>query len=144
MALDDYSDLFSQAEQKYNLPAGLLYAQAQNEDSSGDPNAKGQSTKYGTAQGVMQLLPDTAKSLGVDPTDPAQAIDGAGKLMRENLDRYKDLPTALKAYHGGTNSSNWGDKTNTYAQKVQKSMGITIDPVPKAGDDTLEMLNTST
>ena len=144
MALDDYSDLFSQAEQKYNLPAGLLYAQAQNEDSSGDPNAKGQSTKYGTAQGVMQLLPDTAKSLGVDPTDPAQAIDGAGKLMRENLDRYKDLPTALKAYHGGTNSSNWGDKTNTYSQKVQKSMGITIAPVPEAGDDTLEMLKTST
>ena len=129
MAIDDYSDLFSQAEQKYNLPAGVLQATAMNE-SSGDPSKDGVPTKYGTAQGLMQLLPDTAAGLGVkDPYDPTQAIEGGAKLLRQNLDKYGNLNDALMAYHGGDNKANWGDKTKASAANVQKIMSASDDPL---------------
>ncbi|MDD5271080.1 MAG: phage tail tape measure protein [Methylovulum sp.] len=93
-----YSALFNQATQKYDLPAGLLPAQAAQE-SAGDINAvspKG-------AGGLMQLMPATAKRFGVtDVNDPAQSIDAAGKYMRFLLDKFNgNVEHALAAYNSG-------------------------------------------
>lgn len=118
MALSDYSAYFEGAGKQYNVDPRLLAAVAQTE-SSGDPNALGQPTKYGTAQGIAQLLPSTAKSLGVqNPKDPQQAIYGMAKLLGENLDRYGNVTDAVKAYYGGTDKENWGPKTDSYPTKV--------------------------
>lgn len=115
MAVDDYSQLYTNAAQQYGLDPALLMAQAQVE-SSGNPRAYNEES--GTS-GLAQLTPATAKSLGVsDPTDPKQAIDAQAKLMAENLTRYKDPELALMAYHGGTNQANWGPKTKAYPGKV--------------------------
>lgn len=106
------------AAQRYNIDPNLLSAVIQTE-SSGNPNAKGPSTKYGTAEGIAQLLPSTAKALGVkNPNDPAEAIPAMAKLLDENLTRYGNVQDALHAYHGGTDQANWGPKTQAYAQKV--------------------------
>jgi hypothetical protein len=119
MTIQDYSDLYQAAGQQYGVPPALLMAQAQAEDASGNPNAVGPDTKYGNAVGIAQLIPDTAKRLGVtDPTDPKQAIPAQARLMRENLDRYGNIPDAVSAYHGGTDKSNWGPKTQDYTKKV--------------------------
>lgn len=58
------------------------------------------------AQGVMQLMPDTAARFGVtDREDPEQAIDGAGQYMRFLLDRYNgNLEFAVAAYNAGEGS----------------------------------------
>jgi TP901 family phage tail tape measure protein len=93
-----YSALFNQATQKYNLPTGLLPAQAAQE-STGDINAvspKG-------AGGLMQLMPATAKRFGVtDVNDQAQSIDAAGKYMRFLLDKFNgNVEHALAAYNSG-------------------------------------------
>lgn len=108
------ADIFDQAGQQYNVDPNLLRAQMQVE--SGGNN---QAVSPQNAQGAMQIIPATAKALGVtNPFDRTQAVMGAAKLMSENLDRYQDPVKAVMAYHGGTDQANWGPKTQAYAQKV--------------------------
>jgi soluble lytic murein transglycosylase-like protein len=53
------------------------------------------------AMGVMQIMPAVANELGVDPYDPAQAIDGAARLLRSHYDRFGSWDLALAAYNAG-------------------------------------------
>jgi soluble lytic murein transglycosylase-like protein len=55
------------------------------------------------AQGLMQLMPSTARDLGVaDPFDPRQNVDGGARLLRSLVDRYDGrLDYALAAYNAG-------------------------------------------
>jgi soluble lytic murein transglycosylase-like protein len=55
------------------------------------------------ARGLTQLMPATAAGLGVsDPLDPAQALEGGAKYLREQLDRFGgDVARALAAYNAG-------------------------------------------
>ena len=54
------------------------------------------------AIGVMQLMPETARSLGADPRDPEQNIDAGTRLLRELLIKYDgDVAKALSAYNAG-------------------------------------------
>jgi len=58
------------------------------------------------AQGLMQLMPDTARALGVtDPWDPAANIDAGSRFLRQLLDQFdQDRTLALAAYHAGPNA----------------------------------------
>jgi hypothetical protein len=92
-----YGDLFTRAEQRYGVDAGLLAAVAKQE-SGFDPGA----LSPAGAQGLMQLMPATARGLGVsDPFDPAQAVDGAARLLRDLLSRFGRTDLALAAYNAG-------------------------------------------
>jgi len=54
------------------------------------------------ARGVMQLMPETARSLGADPQDPEQNIDAGTRLLRQLLVKYDgDVAKALSAYNAG-------------------------------------------
>jgi hypothetical protein len=115
----NYDDIIESAARQHNVDPGLIRAVIQTE-SSGNPKAV--SSKG--AVGLGQLMPPTAKSLGVsDPTDPRQAIPAIAALLNENLTRYGNVQDALRAYHGGTDQKNWGQLTQAYPQKVLSNMG---------------------
>jgi hypothetical protein len=113
-----YDDIIESAARAQNIDPSLIRALIQTE-SSGNPKAV--SSKG--AVGLGQLMPATAKSLGVsDPTDPKQAIPAIAALLNENLTRYGNVQDALRAYHGGTDQKNWGPLTQAYPQKVLSAM----------------------
>ena len=54
------------------------------------------------AQGLAQLMPGTARDLGVDPRDPFANLEGGARYLRAQLDRFDgDLEKALAAYNAG-------------------------------------------
>ncbi|MFN3862724.1 MAG: lytic transglycosylase domain-containing protein [Erythrobacter sp.] len=54
------------------------------------------------ARGLAQLMPGTARHLGVDASDPYQNLEGGARYLREQLDRFDgDLEKALAAYNAG-------------------------------------------
>ena len=92
-----YADLFEKAASTYGVDAGLLAAIARQE-SGFDPSA----VSSAGAQGLMQLMPATASGLGVTNSfDPAQAVDGAARLIDDLLGRFGDTRLALAAYNAG-------------------------------------------
>lgn len=114
---------FAAATARYGLPAGLLQAVASVE-SNFDPTA----VSPAGALGLMQLMPATAASLGVDPYVPAQAIDGAARLLAAELARFRSLPLAIAAYNAGSGAvARYGGippypQTENYVRKVLSRM----------------------
>ena len=122
-------DIFQKASDTYGVPVNLLKAIAKQE-SNFDPNA----TSSCGAQGIMQLMPKTAASLGVtDAYDPEQNIMGGAKYISQMLDRYDgDVTLALAAYNAGSgNVAKYGGvppfkETQNYVAKVTAYMNENI------------------
>jgi soluble lytic murein transglycosylase-like protein len=93
-----YDAQITAAATKYGLDPALLKGLIRQES-----NFNAGARSGAGAQGLTQLMPGTAASLGVtDPTDPAQAIDGGAKYLKAQLDRFGgDASKALAAYNAG-------------------------------------------
>jgi hypothetical protein len=91
-----YDNYFALAGQKYGISPKLLKAVAKQE-SGFNPNA-GSSAG---AKGLMQFMPGTAKGLGINPMDPAQAVDGAARLLSSYIKEFGSPEKALAAYNAG-------------------------------------------
>jgi cell wall-associated NlpC family hydrolase len=92
-----YAELFTRAGQRHGVDPTLLAAVARQE-SGFNPRAQ----SHAGAQGLMQLMPATARGLGVsNPFDPAQAVDGAARLLRDLTSRFGRVDLALAAYNAG-------------------------------------------
>ncbi len=94
------ADLAVEVAKKYSLPESFV-ASVMKAESAFQPDAvspKG-------AIGLMQLMPETARELGVDPHDPRQNADGGAQYLRQLLARYENDPDqvllALAAYNAG-------------------------------------------
>ncbi len=135
----DLDDIFQRAADTYGVPVALLRAIGKAE-SGFNPDA----VSSAGAQGVMQLMPATARGLGVtDSFDPEQNIMGGAKYIAQKLQDYHgDIELALAAYNAGSgNVKKYGGvppfkETKAYIQRVMGYMedaGLRAASVSRSG-----------
>ena len=120
-----YEAIFDEASRTYGVSKSLLLAVAKQE-SNFDPN----SVSHAGAQGIMQLMPGTAKTLGVkNAFDPYENIMGGAKLLRDNIRSFGSVPLALAAYNAGPGAvKKYGGvppykETQDYVKKIMADLG---------------------
>ena len=84
------------APQRYQIPEDLFLRLVQQESGW---NHTAVSVKG--ALGLAQLMPGTARILGVNPHDPQQNLDGGARYLKAQYDKFGDWRLALAAYNAG-------------------------------------------
>ncbi|SPD73891.1 Soluble lytic murein transglycosylase [uncultured Desulfobacterium sp.] len=118
----------NKAAQKYDLPDELIRGVIKAESGF-----QVRAESRAGARGLMQLMPDTARELGVkDVFDVEQNIDGGTRYLKKMMDRFdNDIEKALAAYNAGPGTvERYGGKvpykeTSQYVKRVLKYSGMT-------------------
>lgn len=143
-----FAEVVAAAAARYSLPAELLLAVIETE-SNFNPYA----VSRAGARGLMQLMPETARHMGVRRIhDPAQNVEGGAKYLRMMWDRFGRLDLALAAYNAGPEAvENYGRKippyreTRNYVPKVMRAYRrfSNGEPAPAAAVRRVEAVETA-
>ncbi len=92
----EYLGMARLAARKHGIPEDLFLRLVQQE-SGWNPNAR----SHKGALGLAQLMPGTARGLGVDPANPQENLDGGARYLSQQYTRFRDWKLALAAYNAG-------------------------------------------
>lgn len=96
-----YAGLIASAEQRHGIPSMMLARLLYQECRWREDIISGRLTSPAGAVGIAQFMPATARELGIDPLDVAQAIDGAGRYLASLYRKFGRWTEALAAYNWG-------------------------------------------
>jgi soluble lytic murein transglycosylase-like protein len=92
----EYLALAHAAARRHGVPEDL-FARLVQQESGWNPEAQ----SHKGARGLAQLMPATARLLGVDADDPTENLDGGARYLRMMYDRFGTWRLALAAYNAG-------------------------------------------
>ena len=96
----EYGKYADEAAKKYGIPE-TTFRNLIRSESSFNPVAQNTQPVNGEfASGIAQFLPSTAASLGINPFDPIEALNGAAKYLKTLQNKYGDLDLAIAKYKG--------------------------------------------
>lgn len=98
---EQYAGLIAQAEQRYGIPEDMLARLLYQESRYRADIISGAKRSPVGALGIAQFMPATAAEMGIDPLNPAQAIDGAGRYLARLYTMFGNWSEALAAYNWG-------------------------------------------
>lgn len=129
MALEQapFGELIHKASEKYGVDADLVFSVV-----AAESNFNPKAVSRRNARGLMQLLPETARRLGVkDIFDPAQNVDAGTRYLRDLLKQYRgDLALTLAAYNAGPGTvQRYGkvppyNETIAYVRAIRKTYAL--------------------
>ncbi len=96
-----YLSAIAAAETRYNLPNNMLARLLYQESRFRPEIIDGTKTSAAGALGIAQFMPATARQFGINPLDPFQSIDAAGKYMAQLYRQFGNWGDALAAYNWG-------------------------------------------
>ncbi len=91
-----YLTMAKAAARRHNIPEDL-FARLVQQESGWNPNAR----SHKGAMGLAQLMPGTARALGVDPRDPYENLDGGARYLARQYRAFGSWRLALAAYNAG-------------------------------------------
>ncbi|WP_299921483.1 lytic transglycosylase domain-containing protein [uncultured Pelagimonas sp.] len=115
----EYAAMARAAARKHGIPEDL-FLRLVKQESNFNPNAK----SHAGAIGLAQLMPATAKSLGVNPKDPKQNLEGGARYLKMQYKKFKSWRLALAAYNAGPGAvTKYGGvppyrETKNYVKKI--------------------------
>jgi soluble lytic murein transglycosylase-like protein len=117
-----YASMASAAARKYGIPEDLFKKLVQQE-SNWNPRAR----SHAGAIGLAQLMPFTAKLLGVNPHDPKQNLEGGARYLKQQYRKFGSWRLALAAYNAGPGAvKKYGGippyrETQNYVRKIMST-----------------------
>ncbi|MBR4383783.1 MAG: lytic transglycosylase domain-containing protein, partial [Selenomonadaceae bacterium] len=150
-AMDDKTfDALAKAAQQTGVPLARLVATALQESSGSHFRGDGVTTSPVGALGLMQLMPETAQSLGVDPYDLEQNALGGAMYLKQQYNRFGDWDLAHAAYNAGpgavekyggvphyAETEDYVAKTKGYVDEINGMLGdhsfVQTDEQPRGG-----------
>ena len=121
---DQLEKLIRSKSARYGVSEDLIRAVIKTE-SNGQTDA----VSSAGAVGLMQIMPDTAKSLGVNPYNPEENIDGGVRYLKKMAGEFQSLDEVLAAYNAGPGSvKKYGgippyNETKNYVKQIRKHLG---------------------
>jgi hypothetical protein len=114
---------------KYGIPQSIAHSLVEVE-SGWRQNA----VSYAGARGIMQLMPRTARDLGVNRRDPKQNIEGGMRYLRQLYNRFRSWDLALAAYHSGPRNvvrhRGVPPASRSYVRRILRKSGAVASAAP--------------